>query len=92
MAQPGFKLEEGLKKPTHKQKALHIFRKRKLSREEMSAPELAIDMVDELGASIIRTAYGRGAKDAHTVTSEPEVRRLKMYVDVVLAELLEIHG
>jgi hypothetical protein len=49
-------------------------------------------MVEELGASITRTAYTRGAKDAHTVSSVSEVRQLKMYVDAVLGELLEIHA
>jgi hypothetical protein len=58
----------------------------------MSAPELTVSMVEELGASITRTAYARGAKDAHTVSSAPEVRQLKMYIDAVLGELLEIHA
>jgi Predicted pPIWI-associating nuclease len=92
MAEPGFKLEPGLTRPTQKQKALHVFRKRNLSREEMSAPELTVSMVEELGASITRTAYNRGAKDAHTGSSAPEVRQLKMYIDAVLGELLEIHA
>jgi Predicted pPIWI-associating nuclease len=91
MAQPGFKLEKDTTRPTQRRRALYIFRKRKLSREEMSAPELTVSMVEELGASIARTAYARGAKDAHTSSSAPEVRKLKMYVDAVLGELLEIH-
>ncbi len=92
MAEAGFKLEKDTSRPTQKQKALYVFRKRKLSREEMSAPELTVSMVDELGASITRTAYTRGAKDAHTGSSVAEVRQLKMYIDAVLGELLEIHA
>jgi hypothetical protein len=92
MAEPGFKPEDRQTRPTQRQKALYVFRKRKLSREEMSAPELTVSMVEELGASITRTAYARGAKDAHTVSSAPEVRQLKMYIDAVLGELLEIHA
>ncbi len=92
MAETGFKSEKDTTRPTQRQKALYVLRKRKLSREEMSAPELTVSMVDELGASITRTAYARGAKNAHTVSSAPEVRQLKMYVDAVLGELLEIHG
>jgi hypothetical protein len=49
-------------------------------------------MVEELGASITRTAYSRGSASAHGATSSPEVRKLKMYVDAVLAELLEIYA
>jgi hypothetical protein len=92
MAERGFELEKGQVRPTQRQKALHVFKKRKLSREAMSAPELSLSLVEELAASITRTAYTRGAKHAHTATSSPEVRQLKMYVDAVLAELLEIHG
>jgi hypothetical protein len=92
MAEPGFRLELEMTRPTQKQKALYVLRKRKLSREAMSAPELTVSMVEELGASITRTAYTRGAKDSHTVSSAPEVRQLKMYIDAVLGELLEIHA
>src|SRR5436853_7085210 len=60
MAEPGFTLQEGAARPTQKQKALYVLRKRKLSKEAMSAPELTISMVEELGASIARTAYSRG--------------------------------
>jgi hypothetical protein len=92
MASPGFKREEAQDRPTQRQKALHILRKRKLSREEMSATDLTVSMVEELAAKITRTAYTRGAKDAHTFSSGPEVRQLKMWIDAVLGELLEIHA
>lgn len=88
----GFKFEEGLQKPTQRQKAIYVFRKRKLSKEEMSAPELTINLVEELSARITRDAYTRGAKEAHTLTSAAEVRQLKMWIDAVLGELLEIHS
>jgi hypothetical protein len=91
MAESGFKLEKDALRPTQRQKALFILRKRRLSKEELTAPGLAASMVDELGAQITRSAYTRGAKDAHTTSSGPEVRQLKMYVDAVLGELLEIH-
>ncbi|MBW7965304.1 hypothetical protein [Bradyrhizobium sp. BR 10261] len=91
MAVHGFKLEKDQDKPTQRQKALHVLRKRKLSKEEMSAPELTINLAEELSATITRNAYTRGAKDAHTLSSAPEVRQLKMWIDAVLGELLEIH-
>lgn len=92
MAAPGFKLEIGQDRPTQRQKALHVLRNRKLSREETSAPELTVTMVEELAARITRTAYTRGSKDAHTSSSASEVRQLKMWIDAVLGELLEIHA
>jgi len=91
MAVSGFKLEQEKDKPTQRQKALHVLRKRELSKEEISAPELTINLAEELSAQITRNAYTRGAKDAHTLSSEAEVRQLKMWVDAVLGELLEIH-
>ena len=60
--------------------------------EAIAAPELAISMIDELGAAITRLAYTRGSVSAHVTTSSSEVRKLKMYVDAVLAELLEIYA
>lgn len=92
MAEPGFALEQSTTKPTHRQKALHILKKRRLPREAMRAPELAVSLVEELGAAIARSTYTRGAMSAHGVASVQEVRQLKMYVDAVLAELLEIHA
>jgi hypothetical protein len=92
MATPGFKLEKDQERPTQRQKALHILRSRKLSKEEMSAPGLTVSMVEELAARVTRTAYTRGSKDAHTSSSAPEVRQLKMWIDAVLGELLEIHA
>jgi hypothetical protein len=92
MAEPGFKLEKDMTKPTQRQKALHILGKRRLSREALRASELAVSMVDELGASIARSTYTRGSMSAHGVGTSQEVRQLKMYVDAVLAELLEIYA
>jgi hypothetical protein len=91
-ASPGFKFERDQKGPTQRQKALHVLRNRNLSREEMVAPELTVTMIEDMGARITRTAYTRGSKNAHTPSSAAEVRRLKMWIDAVLGELLEIHG
>lgn len=92
LAESNFKLEKGTTRPTQRQKALYVLRKRRLSREAMSAPELAVSMVEELGAAIARSTYTRGSMSAHGFSSAKEVRQLKMYVDAVLAELLEIHA
>src|SRR5205807_1432811 len=40
LAQAGFKLEKDSARPTQRQKALYVLRNRRLSREQMSAPEL----------------------------------------------------
>ena len=92
MAKAGFTLEPNVTRPTQRQKALHILTKRKLSREAIHAPELAVGLIEELGAQIARTTYSLGSASAHVATTGQQVRQLKMYVDAVLAELLEIHA
>ncbi len=92
MAESGFKLEKSMTRPTQRQKALFVLRKRNLPGEAIRAPELAVSMVEELGAAITRSAYTRGSISAHGASSSPEVRQLKMYVDAVLAELLVIYA
>lgn len=91
MAASWFKPEQGRDKPTQRQKAEYVLRGRKLSREERTAPELTITVFEETAANITRAAYTSGSKNAHTETSGPVVKQLKMYVDAVLGELLEIH-
>ena len=91
MAEAGFQLEKGLSRPTHRQKALYVLRKRRVSAGARRAPEEAVAMVEELGASIARSTYTRGTMSAHGQASGTEVRQMKMYVDAVLAELLEVH-
>lgn len=87
----GFKLEPGTTKPTQKQKVRHILRARRLPRTAAKAPEDAVALVEELTASVARSTYERSNLSTHTATARREVQQMKMYVDSVLAELLEIH-
>jgi hypothetical protein len=91
MAQQGFKLEEGQKKPTMRQKARFILRARGLSTTTARAPEDAVSTVEDRFAGLARSAYERSSISAHVTTSKGEVIQIRMYVDTVLAELLEIH-
>lgn len=88
----GFKLERSQSKPTQKQKVRYILRSRELKETARKAPEASASLVDELTASVTRASYERGSLSAHIASSARDVRQLKMYVDSVLAELLEIHG
>jgi hypothetical protein len=92
MAEPGFELDPGQTRPTQRQKAVFVLRRRRLTAGARRAPEEAVTMVEELGAAIARSTYTRGSISAHGSATATEVRQLKMYVDAVLAELLEIHG
>lgn len=88
----GFKLEKDRQKPTHKQKVRYILRSRNVSRTARSAPEGNVGLIEELTGSLTRATYDRGSLATHVAPTEGEIRQLKMYVDSVLAELLEIHS
>ncbi len=90
-AADGFKFEKNRTKPTQKQKVQHILRSRGLSRTARKTPESTTSLIDELTASVTRASFDRGSLSAHIASSGREVRQLKMYVDSVLAELLEVH-
>jgi hypothetical protein len=90
-AHPGFKVEDGQKKPTMKQKVRFILRARGLPATSGEAPEGAVVLVDEMIGKLTRSTYNRSSISAHVSTARGEVCQMKMYVDSVLAELLEIH-
>jgi hypothetical protein len=92
MAQQGFKLEDGQKKPTMKQKARFILRARGQAVTAAKAPEDAVSTVEEKIGGLARSVYERSSISSHVTTSKGEVIQIKMYVDTVLAELLEIHN
>jgi hypothetical protein len=91
LAQQGFKLEEGQKKPTMKQKARFILRARGQPSTAVKVPEDAVSTVEDRFAGLARSVYERSSISSHVTTSKGEVVQIKMYVDTVLAELLEIH-
>ncbi len=87
----GFKLEKNLTRPTMKQKARFILRSRGLGSTALSSPQDAVVRVEEGTASLARSVYERGSVSTHVATTREEVLQLKLYVDGVLAELLQIH-
>jgi hypothetical protein len=89
--QPGFKLEKDQTKPTMKQKVRFILRARGLPATAGEAPEGAVVLIDEMIGKLTRSTYTRSSISTHVSTARSEVRQMKMYVDSVLAELLEIH-
>ena len=91
MRSEGFKLDEKLGRPTQRQKVGYILRARGVRDTARGAPQDSISLVDELTGSLARTTYERSNLSTHTTTARREVKKIKMYVDSILAELLEIH-
>lgn len=87
----GFKVEPGTKKPTQRQKVRHILRARHLPKTAIKVPEDAVIRAEESTASLTRSTYERSSLSAHVTTARREVEQMKMYIDSVLAELLQIH-
>lgn len=87
----GFKLEKNTERPTMKQKARFILKARGVNKNSLSSPQDAIKIIEESAASLARSVYTRSSISTHTVTAREEVMAMKMYVDSVLAELLQIH-
>jgi len=86
----GFTLEKGRTTPTMKQKVRFILRSRGIPWNATKAPEDSVSLIEEHTASLARSTYERGSVSTHAATTKREVQQLKMYVDSVLAELLEI--
>jgi Predicted pPIWI-associating nuclease len=87
---PSFQVEEGRTSPTQKQKVRFIFRARKSNSSSVAVAEGSLSTVDESIAALARSTYNRGSASTHTTTDASEIRKLKRYVDALLAELLEI--
>ncbi len=83
--------ERGRTSYTQKQKARHILRSRGLTENARKAPEESVHLIEELTASLTRSVYVRGSISTHVASPADEVRQLKLYVDGILGELLEIH-
>jgi hypothetical protein len=91
----GFKFEEGLTKPTMKQKAQFILSLRDQTKEEKNLVEqsiVPIDRAEEAVSILTRSIYTSGSESAHTNKAvRNKIIQLKMYLDAVLADILEIN-
>lgn len=91
-AMVGFKFEDGKKQPTMKQKVHYILKNRSTSASAMEAPKTAAEIVDESVPRLVRAIYDRGSISTHSHRDgRPEIVQIKMYLDSVLCDLLEIH-
>lgn len=89
---PGYTAEVGQTRPTQTQKVRYILRLQGVSRTAREAPEYAVRLVEEAFAMFARSAYQRSNISTHVAETRREVMQMKMYVDSVLSELLEIHA
>jgi hypothetical protein len=87
---PGFKPEKDTHRPTMKQKVRHILKSRGVASGAMSAPESAVEGIEEIVGSLMRSVYTRTSVSSHTATDKKEVVRVHAWVRLVFCDLLEI--
>jgi hypothetical protein len=90
-ASPGFKLEQDQIKPTQVQKTRFILKSHGVSDTARHVPETTIDLIEEHVGTFARNIYRRTSNSLHTDTDRSDVKQIKMYVDALLSEILQVH-
>jgi hypothetical protein len=91
MAQPGYKSEPNTSGPTMKQKVRYVLRQRSKGKMIVDSSEAAVEAVDAIMGTFVRSVYTRSSVSTHTATGRNEVIRVRDFVRLALCELLEIH-
>jgi len=91
IGQQNFKYEADKKGPTMKQKVRFILKARGQSNTAIETPENSLMVVEETVGKLARSIYERSSISTHVTTTRGEVKQLKLYVESLLSELLEIH-
>ena len=73
-----------------RQKALFVLKARAVPRNAIKPTENSIEMAEEISARMARSVYEKSSISTHVMTDKHEVARIKMFVDGVLVELLQI--
>ena len=89
-AQEGFQFEQGLTKPTMKQRVRFVLSARGANQTRTRAAEKSVELVESLSGDITRAVYQRASLSTHVETTRQEVQQIKRYVATVLYDLLEI--
>lgn len=91
MKSEGFAPEKGRTTPTMRQKAKFIMKSRDLPTKVISSAEDALSRMEDSAGVLARSVYDRGSLASHVEVSRREVMQLKLYVDAILGDLLQIH-
>ena len=75
-----------------KQKVRYVLRQRSKGRMVIESSEAAVESVEVLMGTFIRSVYTRSGVSTHTPTNRDEVVRVRDFVKLALSELLEIHA
>jgi hypothetical protein len=90
MGEAWFKLENGQRRPTTKQKVRFILLSRGRNKTEREPAEDAVELIEKLYGELTRSVYNRASLSTHVKTTREEVVRLKRYIDALFFDLLAI--
>jgi len=91
MAQPGFNLENKQSKPTMKQKAVFILKRRRVGSAVVDTAKKHMDLVEAKTGSFARSVYELCSDSTHGHPTINEAILIRDHVALILSELLEIH-
>lgn len=89
---PGFKLEDGAKSPTMKQKTRFILKSRRWSEAARKQVEDAADVVEEKVGGFVRSVYSGSSVSVHSTRDKKEALSVLRFVETSLSELLEVEA
>lgn len=89
---PGFRLEDGARGPTMKQKTRFILRSRRRSESDRKPIEEAAQVVEDNVGAFVRTAYVRSSVSVHTEPDRKDAVSILRFVELALLELLELEA
>lgn len=87
-----FKLEDGAKAPTMKQKARFILKSRNWSESARKPVEDATEVVEEKVGNFVRSVYTKSSSSVHIERNKKEVLSVLRFLETAFAELLEIES
>jgi hypothetical protein len=88
----GFRLEDGARSPTMKQKARFILKSRHWSEAARKQAEEAVDVVEEKVGGFVRSVYTGSSALVHSSRDRKEALSVLRFVETCLTELLEVEG
>jgi hypothetical protein len=86
----GFKLEDGAKGPTMKQKTRFILKAREQSSDARKPVEDAVNVIEDQVGAFVRSVYTRASGSVHVQRSKREVLSIQRFVETAMVEILQL--
>ncbi len=88
--QPWFTQDSSTSGITQTQRARFILQKKNQGSKTLEVVEKNVNLVDERISELVRSTYNRASSAAHTYRSYDEVMKILAYLDLLIADLIDI--